>query len=87
MLDKNSLPEPLPERLWLSSPTMHGEELEYVRRAYETNWMSTVGENVDEVERLAAEACGRASPAARRRCTWPSSWRGCAPATRCCAPT
>lgn len=52
--------EPFEQKVWLSSPTMHGEELEYVRRAYETNWMSTVGENVDEVERLSAEACGRA---------------------------
>ncbi len=52
--------EPFGQKVWLSSPTMHGEELEYVRRAYETNWMSTVGENVDEVERLSAEACGRA---------------------------
>lgn len=48
---------PLPERLWLSSPTMHGEELRWVRDAYETNWMSTVGANVDEVERMMAELC------------------------------
>ena len=27
-------------KVWLSSPTMHGQELEYVKRAYETNWMS-----------------------------------------------
>lgn len=59
MLDKAKLPEPFGEKVWLSSPTMHGEELGYVREAYETNWMSTVGENVDEVERLSAEACGR----------------------------
>jgi dTDP-4-amino-4,6-dideoxygalactose transaminase len=35
---------------------MHGEEIQYVSRAYETNWMSTVGENINEVERIAAEA-------------------------------
>ena len=34
---------------------MHGPELEYVKEAYETNWMSTVGENINEVERIAAE--------------------------------
>lgn len=34
---------------------MHGVELEYVREAYETNWVSTVGENINEVERIAAE--------------------------------
>ncbi len=30
-------------RIWLSSPTMHGDELKYMTEAYETNWMSTVG--------------------------------------------
>ena len=37
---------------------MHGEELEYIRQAYETNWMSTVGENINEVERITAEYLG-----------------------------
>ena len=37
---------------------MHGEEMTYIRQAYETNWMSTVGENLDAVEELCAEACG-----------------------------
>ena len=45
-------------KIWLSSPTMHGEEMEYVKRAYETNWMSTVGENIDELEQTAAEYTG-----------------------------
>lgn len=45
-------------KIWLSSPTMHGEELKYVTEAYETNWMSTVGANIDEVERLACEKVG-----------------------------
>ncbi len=35
--------KPFDNKVWLSSPTMHGEELEYVKEAYETNWMSTVG--------------------------------------------
>ncbi len=46
---------PFPHRLWLSSPTMHGEELRYMTEAFETNWMSTVGANINEVERMAAE--------------------------------
>ena len=50
--------KPFPDKVWLSSPTMHGPELEYVREAYETNWMSTVGANINEVERLAAEYTG-----------------------------
>lgn len=45
-------------KIWLSSPTMHGEELEYMTQAYETNWMSTVGANINEVERLACEKVG-----------------------------
>ncbi len=42
-------------KIWLSSPTMHGEEMDYIKKAYDTNWMSTVGENINEVERIAAE--------------------------------
>ena len=42
-------------KIWLATPTMHGDEMEYVRLAYETNWMSTIGENINEVERIAAE--------------------------------
>lgn len=49
---------PFENRIWLSSPTMHGEELQYMTEAYETNWMSTVGANIDEVERLSAETVG-----------------------------
>ncbi|MBC5744975.1 aminotransferase class I/II-fold pyridoxal phosphate-dependent enzyme [Lachnospiraceae bacterium MD308] len=45
-------------KIWLSSPTMHGSEMEYVKEAYETNWMSTVGKNINEVERLACEKIG-----------------------------
>lgn len=46
---------PLKNHVYLASPTMHGEEIEYVKQAYETNWMSTVGENINEVEKIAAE--------------------------------
>ncbi|WP_286033937.1 DegT/DnrJ/EryC1/StrS family aminotransferase [Fusobacterium necrogenes] len=46
------------KRVWLSTPTMHGEELEYITEAYKTNWMSTVGKNIDEVERLACKKVG-----------------------------
>ena len=46
------------KRVWLSSPTMHGEELTYMTQAYQTNWMSTVGENISEVERLTCEVVG-----------------------------
>lgn len=50
--------EPFEEKVWLSTPTMHGDELKYITEAYETNWMSTVGQNINEVERLACEKIG-----------------------------
>ncbi len=50
--------EKFKEKIWLSSPTMHGNELKYVTEAYETNWMSTVGANINEVERTVAEKIG-----------------------------
>ena len=46
------------KRVWLSSPTMHGKELEYMSEAYNTNWMSTVGKNIDEVEKQVSEYIG-----------------------------
>jgi len=45
-------------KVWLSSPTMHGEELKYITEAYETNWMSTVGKNINEVEKMICEKVG-----------------------------
>ncbi len=58
-------------KVWLSTPTMHGEEIEFVKKAYETNWMSTVGENINEIEKdickkvgcmhAVALSCGTAS--------------------------
>lgn len=50
---------PFKDKLYLSSPTMHGDELKYIKEAYDTNWMSTVGENIDAVERLVCEKTGR----------------------------
>lgn len=45
-------------KVWLSSPTMHGPELTYVKEAYETNWMSTVGANINESEKEMAAIVG-----------------------------
>lgn len=50
--------EPFKNKIWLASPTMHGEELLYMQEAYETNWMSTVGENINEVERITCAKVG-----------------------------
>lgn len=49
---------PFEKKVWLSSPTMHGPELKYMKQAFDTNWMSTVGENINELEKLVAEKIG-----------------------------
>lgn len=50
--------KPFVDKIWLSSPTMHGKELEYMTEAYKTNWMSTVGKNINEIEEQVAEYVG-----------------------------
>ena len=50
--------KPFEKKVWLSSPTMHGPELEYMSQAFHTNWMSTVGENINKIEHLIAEKIG-----------------------------
>ena len=50
--------EPFPSRIWLASPTMHGDEQRWVDDAIQTNWVSTVGRNIDEVEKAIAEYVG-----------------------------
>lgn len=49
---------PFEKKVWLSSPTMHGEEMKFVTEAYDTNWMSTVGANINEVEKQVAAIIG-----------------------------
>ena len=58
MFNKDDNMKPFDSKVWLSSPTMHGEELKYITEAFETNWMSTVGKNINEVERMACEYIG-----------------------------
>lgn len=55
--DRNDLPK-FEKTLWLSSPTMHGDELQYMTEAFNTNWMTTIGANIDEAERMASELIG-----------------------------
>ena len=50
--------KPFANKVWLSTPTMHGEELTYMTEAYQTNWMSTIGQNINEVEKLASDYVG-----------------------------
>ena len=50
--------EPFKTKVWLSSPTMHGDEQRWVDEAIQTNWVSTVGANIDAVEEQIAEYIG-----------------------------
>ncbi len=51
--------EPFSSKIWLSSPTMHGDEQKWVDDAIQTNWVSTVGANINEVEKACAAKIGR----------------------------
>lgn len=70
--------KPFEKKIWLSSPTMHGKELEYMQEAYTTNWMSTVGKNLNEIETQIAEFIGVkyavALSAGTTRSILPQSW-------------
>lgn len=46
------------KKVWLSSPTMHGDEMKYMQEAYETNWMSTLGQNINSIEQTVCEVIG-----------------------------
>ena len=46
------------KKIYLSSPTMHGDEIVYMKQAYDTNWMSTVGENINIIESEIAKKIG-----------------------------
>jgi dTDP-4-amino-4,6-dideoxygalactose transaminase len=58
MFHKDNPIKPFESKVWLSSPTMYKDSMKYVMEAYETNWMSTVGANINEVERQACAKVG-----------------------------
>ena len=61
--------KPFEKHIYLASPTMHGDEMKFMTEAYETNWMSTVGENINELEKIAAEKAGVKYAVALCNCT------------------
>lgn len=61
--------KPFSKRIYLASPTMHGEELKYMKEAFDTNWMSTIGENINAVEKLASEYSGKKYAVGLSSCT------------------
>ena len=50
--------KPFEKKIYLSSPTMHGDEIKYVQEAYDTNWLSTVGANINAVEEMICDKIG-----------------------------
>ncbi|MED3781072.1 aminotransferase class I/II-fold pyridoxal phosphate-dependent enzyme [Heyndrickxia sporothermodurans] len=56
----------MPERIFLSSPHMsdEGYEMEYIKEAFDTNWIAPLGENVNQFEtELAAKVGSKAAAA------------------------
>lgn len=52
------------KRIYLSCPTMHGEEQEFVKEAFDTNWVAPLGPNVNAFEKEIAEYTGAGYAAA-----------------------
>ncbi|MBR5317702.1 MAG: aminotransferase class I/II-fold pyridoxal phosphate-dependent enzyme [Lachnospiraceae bacterium] len=52
------------KRIYLSSPTMHGEEQKFVQEAFDTNWVAPLGPNVNELEKEVASYAGCKAAAA-----------------------
>jgi len=46
------------ERIFLSCPTMHGEEQVFIKEAFDTNWVAPLGRNVNEFEKEMAAYVG-----------------------------
>lgn len=50
--------KPFKNKVWLASPTMHGDELKYIKEAFDLNWITTAGKNINEVEKDVAKFVG-----------------------------
>ena len=46
------------KKIYLSSPTMHGEEQQFIQEAFDTNWVAPLGPNVNAFEKEMAEYVG-----------------------------
>ena len=55
---KENNPKAFENKVWLARPTMHGDELKYMQEAYDTNWMTTLGSNINELEKGITEFIG-----------------------------
>lgn len=61
--------KPFAKKVWLASPTMHGDELKWMSDAFNKNWMTTAGENVNELEKIAAKQATMKYAVALCNCT------------------
>ena len=50
--------EPFENKIWLATPTKHGDEMKYIQEAFDTNWVTTEGKNLVEIERLVCNKVG-----------------------------
>ena len=50
--------KPFNNKIWLSTPTMHEEEKLFVDEAFDTNWVSTLGENINQLEQAICNKVG-----------------------------
>lgn len=50
---------PFEKKIWPASPTMHGEEQKWINDAFEKSWITTAGENINEIEKQIASKIGR----------------------------
>ena len=57
------------QRILLSTPTMHGEEMQYIQEAFDTNWVAPLGKNVDCFEQEICQYLGVPGAAALTSCT------------------
>lgn len=69
MFNRNNNFKPFDKKVWLASPTMHGDELKWMKDAFEKNWMTTAGENVNELEKIAAQKAEMKYAVALCNCT------------------
>jgi dTDP-4-amino-4,6-dideoxygalactose transaminase len=68
MFTKNRIP-PFEKKVWLATPTPHPEMMEFIQKAYTDNWLTTAGENLTEIEKIAAEKVGVKYAVALCNCT------------------
>ena len=63
-MQKKENKEKMDKKILLSSPNMCGEEMKYIQKAFDTNWIAPLGENVNEFEKTVSGYVGAAGAVA-----------------------